>query len=77
MPLAALGDFSTEEEEEARVDYDDIPVKRRNRHRDRGYALKEVENLSESEFMSMFRMSRNAFNGLLHLVSPTIVWLGN
>jgi hypothetical protein len=36
-----------------------------NRHRNRGYALEEVENLSDPEFCRMFRMSRTKFEELL------------
>lgn len=43
---------------------------RGNRHRDRGYALQEVDHLSDNEFSSMFRMSREAFHRLLSLVAP-------
>lgn len=42
----------------------------RHRCRDRGYALKEVTHLSDSEFSSMFRMTREGFDVLLGLVSP-------
>eukprot|EP01039_Chlorochromonas_danica_P011245 gene11245-12544_t len=41
-----------------------------NRHRDRGYALTEVTQLSDNMFSTMFRMDREAFNNLLGLVSP-------
>ena len=35
--------------------------RRGNRHRDRGYALHEVDELSESSFATMFRMNREGF----------------
>lgn len=41
-----------------------------NRHRDRGYALREVLALSEETFGQMFRMNRAGFNGLLNKISP-------
>ncbi len=43
-----------------------------NRHRNRGYALNEVEHLSEGDFQKMFRMSRVGFEALLTMVSPHI-----
>eukprot|EP00981_Chlorochromonas_danica_P014836 scaffold9059_cov170-Ochromonas_danica.AAC.2 len=41
-----------------------------NHHRDRGYALTEVNHLSDAMFSTMFRMDRAAFASLLRLVSP-------
>jgi len=41
-----------------------------NRHRNRGYALNEVDCLSEADFRKMFRMTREGFEELLTLVSP-------
>jgi len=41
-----------------------------NRHRDRGYALREVTYLSDSMFASMFRLSREGFEELLTLLTP-------
>jgi hypothetical protein len=35
-----------------------------NRHRDRGYGLREMDNMSDLHFKRMFRMSRFAFNQL-------------
>jgi hypothetical protein len=43
-----------------------------NRERDRGYALREVEALSEENFMKMFRMNRAGFALLLEKVAPFI-----
>jgi hypothetical protein len=37
-----------------------------NRHRNRGYGLKEMDLLSPREFQRMFRMSRYSFDNLLH-----------
>jgi hypothetical protein len=45
----------------------------KNRHRDRGYALREVDFLSDAEFQSMFRMNRVGFTALLALVSNFLV----
>ena len=48
-------------------------LKRRgNRRRDRGYALVEVDELSDSNFITMFRMDRESFERLLRLISPTL-----
>ena len=38
------------------------------RSRDRGYALEEMEQLSDKEFKKMFRLSREAFYWLLHKI---------
>jgi len=57
-------------EEENTLHDDGNTPRARNRHRNRGYALNEVNNLSDDEFSSMFRMSRLGFNRLLDLVSP-------
>ena len=46
--------------------------RRGNRHRDRGYALHEVDELSESSFATMFRMNREGFEKLLCLISPIL-----
>jgi hypothetical protein len=43
---------------------------RGNRHRNRGYALREVEFLRDSEFAKHFRMTRAGFEQLLVLVEP-------
>ena len=40
-------------------------VKKRNRIRNRGYAITEMEEMDEAQFRRMFRMSRTAFNVLL------------
>lgn len=42
----------------------------RNRHRDREYALEEVNNLTENEFSKIFRLSRVGFSELLSLIEP-------
>ena len=41
-----------------------------NRHRNRGYALREVGELSELIFLKMFRLSRTGFDQLLDILSP-------
>jgi hypothetical protein len=59
------------EENEERIDERSLPEKKQsNRHRDRGYALREVNNLSEADFSAMFRMNRASFATLLELISP-------
>ena len=48
-------------------------LKRRgNRRRDRGYAQVEVDELSDSNFITMFRMNRENFERLLRLISPIL-----
>ena len=48
-------------------------LKRRgNRRRDRGYAQVEVDELSDSNFITMFRMNRENFKCLLRLISPIL-----
>ena len=42
----------------------------RNRHRNRGFALGEVQHLSDSTFESMFRLTRAGFEDLLEIISP-------
>ena len=42
----------------------------RNRRRPRGFALEEVNNLSDANFTSMFRISRDGFEQLFTLISP-------
>ena len=44
-----------------------------NRHRDRGYALREVNYLTDAHFKTMFRMSRESFEKLLGLVEPFLI----
>ena len=39
-----------------------------NRHRNRGYALNEVQHLTDQEFLRMFRMSRAKFEELTLLI---------
>jgi len=41
-----------------------------NRHRNRAFALNEVNFLNESEFLKLFRMNRQDFENLLNLISP-------
>jgi len=41
-----------------------------NRHRDREYGIKTMEQLSEDDFLRMFRMSKAAFENLLILIDP-------
>jgi hypothetical protein len=43
---------------------------RGNRQRNRGYALEEVNHLSDKEFTAMFRMSRSSFGSLLSMIDP-------
>ena len=59
------------DEEEANLERDDEHRTRaRNVHRDRGFALNRVNELSDKEFAEMFRMNRTGFAKLLELVSP-------
>jgi hypothetical protein len=41
-------------------------------HRNRGYALEEMNRLNDREFQRMFRLSRNAFHDLEKLIEPII-----
>ena len=65
------------------IENDEIGKRRHNslsnrraapRHRNRGYALEEMEHLSDKEFQRMFRLNRRAFYWLLskihHDISP-------
>jgi hypothetical protein len=45
---------------------------KRNRIRNRGYAITEMEEMDEMQFRRMFRMSRAAFNVLLSKISIVI-----
>jgi len=47
--------------------------KPRNCNRNRGYALDEMNRLSDSTFRRMFRLTRAAFNELVTLLDPMIV----
>jgi hypothetical protein len=42
------------------------------RKRDPGYALREMDVMSDREFKKLFRMNRSTFNRLLALVDPFI-----
>jgi hypothetical protein len=46
--------------------------KKGNRRRDRSYGLKIMNEMKDSEFKRMFRMSRRAFQNLLNKVSPEL-----
>ena len=46
--------------------------KARNSHRNRGFALAEFDNLTNSMFLKMFRIDRLAFDELLDNVDPII-----
>ena len=49
------------------------PQPRHNsRCRNRGYALHEMDNISDAQFHRMFRLSRLTFSALLELLSPFI-----
>jgi hypothetical protein len=58
------------EEDEAGYLANDGGTRIRNRHRDRGYALREVTHLTDGQFKTMFRMSRESFEKLLALIDP-------
>jgi hypothetical protein len=70
-----LNSLDTMTDEESNELDERINFKRRhkNRHRDRGYALREVDFLSDAEFQSMFRMNLVGFTALLALVSNFLV----
>eukprot|EP01033_Poteriospumella_lacustris_P007850 gene7850-gene8596 len=44
-------------------------MRKNNRHRNRGYAVEEVEQLSDVEFRKMFRMTREGFSSLLEILA--------
>ena len=46
--------------------------KSRNRHRNRGYAIEEMSNLSDTEFKKMFRMCRESFFDLEKQLDPIL-----
>jgi hypothetical protein len=46
--------------------------KETNRSREHGFALNEMELLSDKEFTRMFRLNRSGFNHLLEKISPAI-----
>ena len=48
--------------------------KPKNLHRNRGYALGETENLTDSSFKRMFRIDRDSFNELLENIDPYITF---
>ena len=43
-----------------------------NRKRSRGWALQEIDVVSDAFFQRMFRMDRNGFNQLLSRISPRL-----
>ena len=47
-------------------------LRRSRRHRDRGYALANMELMSEKEFKRMFRMTKLMFNELEIKLAPVI-----
>ena len=42
------------------------------RNRDKCYAIKEIDNLTDAEFTRMFRLNRASFYYLLYKISPLI-----
>lgn len=46
--------------------------KPRNRHRNRGYALDEMEHLDVETFLCMFRVDRDTFNELEERIAPLV-----
>ena len=44
-----------------------------NLHRNRGYALVEMDRLTDTVFKRMFRVDRPTFNELLDLISPIMI----
>ena len=44
--------------------------KKANRHRNRGFMVNEMEEISARDFKAMFRMGRNGFNHLLARIEP-------
>jgi hypothetical protein len=64
-----------EADERARLDEERLiresheKFRARNRHRNRGFALEEVNFLSDKDFRKMFRMDRASFEALLGMVS--------
>ena len=44
--------------------------KMREKTRDRGYALQEIDNLSDDQFRRMFRLNRPSFDLLLVKIIP-------
>lgn len=68
--LDALNAFFHENEEEQAYNSRRTPRRQANRKRNRNYALEEVEQLSNKEFSSMFRMNREGFNTLYAKVCP-------
>jgi hypothetical protein len=58
------------EEDELGYMADGGEEKGKNRHRDRGFAPREVSYLTDAQFRTMFRMSRASFEKLLELIEP-------
>jgi len=48
-------------------------VKRRNFHRNRGYAIMEMDRLDPAVFKKMFRLERPVFDELLDVITPHLV----
>ena len=67
--VAALDAFCALEDERLET-YNGENQRHGNRRRNRHYALEEVQQLTDSEFMKMFRMNRAGFVALLELISP-------
>jgi len=47
-------------------------VKPRNSHRDRGFALREMDDMKPELFKRMFRLDRQSFDELVELLDPLI-----
>ena len=47
------------------------------RHRDRSYALKEMDSLTDSQFTTMFRLNRQTFYWLLFKIKPLLTAKGS
>lgn len=54
--------------EESYRSAEQITQRKTNRHRNRGYAVEEVEQLNDAEFRKMFRMTREGFSSLLGIL---------
>ncbi len=46
--------------------------KPRNRHRNRGFALEEMDIISADEFKSMFRIDRLTFDEIQEMIDPIL-----
>jgi len=44
------------------------------RHRDRSYALKEMDSITDRQFTTMFRLNREAFYWLLYKIKPLVAY---